>query len=258
MQAAGSEEPAAVLRAEGITVTFGGVTALRNVSVEATAGAVTSVIGPNGAGKTTLFNVIGGTQKQQGGRVLLTGSDVSGEAPERRFRAGIARTFQTARLFGHLTVAENVYLAAQTSMRLRSQLARRVTNEVLLDAVRETLARLNLWDDRDRQSDSLSYATRRRVEVARALVSRPVALLLDEPMAGMVSVERTELARLFTEIAGEGVAVVLIEHDVDVVMSISNSVFVLDHGELIASGPPAVVQREAAVIAAYLGTAPNE
>jgi len=236
----------AALEVEEVTVRFGGHLALDRVGLQAEAGKVTGLIGPNGAGKTTLFNVITGLVAPQKGRVLVDGRDVTRMAPYRRARRGLARTFQRLELFGLLTVRENVELA--TSVRG----ARRPGRDA--DAA---LAVAGLADVAGSRADELPTGTARRVELARALATGPRVLLLDEPASGQDESETAAFRQVLRTVAGEGVAVVLVEHDVHLVMSTCHTVHVLDFGRVLAVGTPRQIQRNRAVLDAYLGSVPG-
>jgi branched-chain amino acid transport system ATP-binding protein len=244
-------EPAvARLEVRSVTVRFGGNVALDDVGFVAEPGRVTGLIGPNGAGKTTLFNVISGLLPPHAGRVLLDGRDLSGLRPARRARAGLARTFQQLELFGSLTVRENLRVAAD----LHRRWSRRAG-----DPARRTedlLARLGLVGVADVRVDALPTGQARLVELGRALAIEPSVLLLDEPAAGQDETETGRFQALLQELATEGRAVVLVEHDVHLVMATCAEVYVLDFGRVIATGTPAEIQRNEAVLAAYLGNVP--
>jgi len=236
-----------LLRVEDVSVWFGGVRALSGVTLDAPAGEVTGLIGPNGAGKTTLFDVVTGLQPPGEGRVLLEDADVTATAPHTRSRLGIARTFQRLEVFGTLSVAENVLVAAEM---------RRGWSRERLDAravAREAVERVGLSEVADVRVDRLPTGRTRLVELARALATRPRLLLLDEPSSGLTEVETLGLAQLLRELAASGLGVLLVEHDMSLVMGASDRVHVLELGRVIATGTPADVQADEGVRAAYLG-----
>lgn len=236
------------LEVRGVDVRFGGVTALQKVDLDAPAGQVTGLIGPNGAGKTTLFNVVTGLQKPQGGRVLLDSKDVTVLPPHRRARLGIARTFQRLEVFGSLTVRENILVAAEIRRRWSrdGSNTRKVADEVMAEVGLRAFSR--------ERCDTLPTGLARLVEVARALATRPAVLLLDEPSSGLDEQETDELAALLGRLAERDMAVLLVEHDVEMVMSVCRTIHVLDFGRVLAVGTPDEVQKDPAVRAAYLGT----
>jgi branched-chain amino acid transport system ATP-binding protein len=227
---------------EDVSVSFGGRAALIRVGLTAEAGTVTGLIGPNGAGKTTLFNVVCGLQPPNDGTVAIDGVDVTRLPPFKRARRGLARTFQRLELFGLLTVRENVRLAADV--------ARRAHPDAVADGL---LDRLGLGHLADQRADRLPTGQARLVELARALATEPCVLLLDEPASGQDERETAAFSAVLREVAADGVAVVLVEHDIQLVMDVCSDIHVLDLGRVIASGPPAEVQRNDAVLSAYLG-----
>ena len=234
----------AALEVRDITVSFGGRHALQDVALTADAACVTGLIGPNGAGKTTLFNVICGLQPPARGTVSIRGTEVTRLAPFKRARKGLARTFQRLETFGLLTVRENVRLAAG--------IAKRDDADAVTDALLERLGVAELGALR---ADRLPTGQARLVELARALATDPAVLLLDEPASGQDEQETAAFSGVLRQVAADGVAVVLVEHDVQLVMDVCTTVHVLDLGRVIASGSPAEVQRNEAVLAAYLGAA---
>ncbi len=234
----------AALEVSGVTVSFGGRLALAEVHLTAEAGAITGLIGPNGAGKTTLFNVICGLQTPQRGRVCISGTDVTKLAPFKRARRGLARTFQRLEPFGLLTVRENVRLAADV--------AKRGDADAVTDGL---LERLGLSASAGKRADRLPTGQARLLELARALATDPKVLLLDEPASGQDERETAAFSAVLREVAAEGVAVVLVEHDIQLVMDVCAHIHVLDLGRVLASGAPAAVQRDEAVLSAYLGAA---
>ena len=239
--------PDAVLAVEEVSVRFGGVQALDAVTLSAYAGQVTGLIGPNGAGKTTMFNVITGLESPSSGRVAIAGRDVNGLTTHRRARLGLARTFQRLEIFGSMTARQNVLAAAE----FRNTWCRdRQDATAVADEVLERVGLTAVAEDR---ADALPTGLARLVELGRALASRPSLLLLDEPGSGLDSTESEALGDLLLDLAADGMAVLLVEHDVDLVMRVCDSVHVLDFGRRIASGTPAEVQADPAVQAAYLG-----
>ena len=233
-----------MLSVEDVHVRFGGVDALRGVSLEAPTGRVTGLIGPNGAGKTTLFNVITGLQRPDKGTVHLGDRNLTRKGIRARSRAGLGRTFQRLEVFGSLTVRENVLLAAELHGYSGS-----VADEVL--------DRIGLAPLASQQAGSLPTGTARLLELARALATRPTVLLLDEPGSGLDDAESRDLGLLLTRLAAEGMSVLLVEHDVELVMTTCDHVYVLDFGQLLAEGTPAEVQADLQVQTAYLGAEPS-
>jgi ABC-type branched-subunit amino acid transport system ATPase component len=249
------------LAAQGVTVTFGGLRALDDVSLTATAGATVGLVGPNGAGKTTLFGVLSGLQRPDRGRVLIDGIDVTRASPQARARRGLARTFQRLELFGELTVREHLVVAH----RVRTGRARFLTDVLGLGwrasaeeerLVGELLALLELDAVADVPAAALPLGTGRLVEVGRALARGPTVMLLDEPSAGLDQYETERLADALRRTRAErGVALVVVEHNVELVLGLSERVTVLDFGRVIAEGSPAEIRADPEVQAAYLGTA---
>lgn len=255
-----------VLSVNAVGVRFGGLVALRDVSFAVPEGGVLAIVGPNGSGKSTLFNVMTGLVPASAGSVVLTPRDAPPRdltrlKPHRILRAGIARTFQNIRLFPDLTVLQNVLIGEHARLRsgpIRAVLRLPATRAEERAARDRAIAILSLFANRllprlDQPVRALSYANRRRVEIARALASRPRVLLLDEPTAGMNPAETLELADQIAALNANGLTIVLIEHKLDVVAQLADSVVVLDGGEVIARGTPDAVRRDPQVIAAYLG-----
>jgi branched-chain amino acid transport system ATP-binding protein len=242
----------ALLEVRDATVRFGGNVALDDVSIDADPGCVTGLIGPNGAGKTTLFNVITGLLPPNSGHVVLDGRDVTRINPTKRARLGLARTFQRLELFSLLSVRENIRVAAD----IRKGYARDGSNPATV--VEEIIERVGLQDVADARVDSLPTGQCRLVELGRSLATRPKVLLLDEPASGQDDQETAQFAQLLRELAAEGMAVVLVEHDVALVMSVCERVHVLDFGRIIAHGSPDEIQQDEAVLAAYLGSGANQ
>jgi len=252
-----------LLAVEGVGKRFGGLLALTGVCFEVERGQIHGLIGPNGAGKTTLFNAITGLYAIDAGSIVFDGRPIHDLRPQELLRRGIARTFQNIRLFGHLSVLENVMLGGHARMKsgpLRCALGldRREERAAAQRAL-QLLGLLDLEQVAGDAAETLSYGDQRRLEIARVLASDPALLLLDEPAAGMNAAEAAELGRLLRRICGElGKTILLIEHDMELVMSLCERVTVLDHGQLVTSDVPAEVQRHPAVIAAYLGSADTQ
>jgi len=237
----------ASLEVTDITVRFGGNVALDDVSLTAEAGCVTGLIGPNGAGKTTLFNVITGLLPPNAGQITLEGRPLDRLSPTKRARLGLARTFQRLELFSLLSVRENIRVAAD----IRRGYSRDRDDPAAV--VEHIIDRIGLRAVADARVDSLPTGQCRLVELGRSLATKPKMLLLDEPASGQDETETAEFAELLRALAAEGMAVVLVEHDVHLVMKICEKVHVLDFGRIIAVGAPAEVQANEAVLAAYLG-----
>ncbi len=238
----------ASLEVKDITVRFGGNVALDMVSLTTEPGCVTGLIGPNGAGKTTLFNVITGLLPPNSGRVVLDGRDVTKVSPTKRARLGLARTFQRLELFSLLSVRDNIRVAAD----IRRGYSRDKENPA--EAVERIIDRIGLRAIADERVDALPTGQCRRVELGRSLATKPAVLLLDEPASGQDETETAQFADLLRELAAEGMVVVLVEHDVHLVMKVCQTVHVLDFGQIIAVGTPGEIQRNDAVLAAYLGS----
>ena len=228
---------------------FGGHAAVRDVDLDVEPGRITGLIGPNGAGKTTWFNVITGLQDTVSGRVILDGKDITAAKAHSRARAGIARTFQRLEVFGSLTARENVLTAAEIRRswsRDRSTDPRRDTEEIL--------DRVGIRAVADERVDAMPTGLARLVELGRALATHPKLLLLDEPASGLDETESDSFADLLVELAGEGMAILLVEHDVQLVMKVCTMIHVLDFGAILAVGTPFEIQQDQAVLDAYLGS----
>jgi branched-chain amino acid transport system ATP-binding protein len=252
-----------MLRLDGVSKQFGGLRAVHGVDLELVPGRMTGLIGPNGAGKTTVTNLITGYMSVTEGTITLGDRDITRLEPDVIARAGVARTFQTSRLFGELSVAENVMVACQErpgervsllGCLLGSRRSNRLTRAWRAEA-EQLLERFGMARYADEEAGSLAYGLRRRVEIMRALALKPKVLLLDEPVAGMTGAEAELVGDVIRELSAEGLAVLLIEHNVPFVTGLCDEIFVLSYGELIASGPPADVIANEAVVEAYLGRA---
>ena len=244
---------APVLRTEGLSVNYGGLRALIEATIEVHRGRLVGLIGPNGAGKTTFVDAVGGFTSSRG-RVLLDGTDISRLAPHRRAKLGLARTWQTTELFDDLTVAENLAVACRLPA-VKQVVGSVFSGRFVEDpGVADALDLLELMPLRDAFPDSLSQGQRKLVGVARALASRPSVVCLDEPAAGLDSDESEALGQRLRRVAESGTATLLIDHDMDIVLTVSDYVYVLDFGRIIAAGAPEAVQKDPAVVEAYLGT----
>jgi len=254
----------ALLEVDNIVKRFGGLFAVNDVSFEVERGQIVSMIGPNGAGKTTAFNCITGLYPLSGGDVRFDGVSLLGMAPHRITRLGISRTFQNIRLFSYMTAVDNVMVGEHCRMKakvwddlLHTRKERSEERAVEARAM-ATLRRLGLERYADVYARNLPYGLQRRLEIARALASSPTLLLLDEPAAGLNPQEKVELMGVISRLRDDGLTIFLIEHDMRVVMGISNRIVVLDYGEKIAEGTPKEVRENPRVIDAYLGSGASQ
>lgn len=248
-----------ILKVSDIGISFGGLKAIDGVGFSVEAGEIFSIIGPNGAGKTTLFNVISGIYEASQGRIELAGQDVTRLEPDLLAARGLSRTFQNLQIFQRMTAIENVMVGRhlQEKCNLFADLFRlpSVTqqNTETRKAAEAYLEEVGLQDSGDMPAGALSYGACKRLEIARALAAEPRVLLLDEPAAGCNSIETEEIDRLICRVAAKGIAVVLVEHDMKLVMKISNRILVLERGRALVEGSPGDVRANPAVLEAYLG-----
>ena len=254
-----------ILKISGLTMDFGGIRALNRLDLDVNAGEIVALIGPNGAGKTTFFNCLTGIYLPTAGEIMLTppasGKSISlnGLKPNQVTEKGLARTFQNIRLFSQMTVLENVMIGRHCRTKafilgaIFRNPATRAEERQIVDTSYTILEKVGLADQANEFAKNLSYGAQRRLEIARALATEPFLLLLDEPAAGMNPQETHELDRLIREISADGQSILLIEHDMKLVMSLSDRIFVMDYGKKIAQGKPSEIRSNPAVIKAYFG-----
>ena len=255
----GARDNMALLEVKELTMQFGGLTAVDSVSLEVKSGEIVSIIGPNGAGKTTLFNMFTGVYKASSGKVVFDGHDITGASPQQIVKLGMSRTFQNLRLFQSMRVVENVLEGTHVrtkygffdsllrTPRFKAEEAKKTVKAIKI------IESIGLGTRIDSYAKNLPYGEQRKVEIARAIATDAKLILLDEPAAGMNPQESEELMNFIKDLRGRGYTVVLIEHDMSVVMRISDRIYVLDHGKLIASGKPTEIASNPEVIRAYLG-----
>ncbi len=249
----------AILAVNNLSKSFGGVKAVNNLSFTVLKNNIHAIIGPNGAGKSTLFNLITGVIKPDEGNIQLQNQDITSLRTDKIAQNGISRTFQNIRLFPDMTVFETVLIGTYqfTGGNLLPALFRTKTfrnkESQAKERIEEIMKFVGLWDMRDEYAAKLSYGNQRRVEIARALATNPLLLLLDEPTAGMNQNETKELMSLFTEVNNQGITILIIAHDMHLVNSLSNQITVINFGEKLVEGPPELIQSHPAVLEAYMG-----
>jgi len=253
-----------LLSVRDVTKRFGGLTAVDTVSFEVHEGTIKALIGPNGAGKSTLFNSLTGFERPDSGSVVFAGAEIVGRSPRRVVRSGLARTFQNTQLFDHMSALENVMVGAQAHQRsgflaaaLQMPRARAEDRAAREDAGR-LLRLIGIEPWAQSLAADLPSGIRRLLEIARALATAPRLLLLDEPAAGLNASETAELVHTLRRVRDGGITVLVVEHDMALVMELSDEIVVIDRGRKIAEGPPRMIQKDPAVIAAYLGEDPDE
>jgi len=247
----GGESPDAILRTEGLTVRFGGLTALNNVNFAVPPGEIRAIIGPNGAGKSTFFNCLTGVLRPTGGRILFGGADIAGLPPDRISRKGIARSYQITNILPNATTLENVRVAAQSRRHGFSLLSHHLSHRDVLERALHVLEAVGLKGKEDELAANLSHGEQRNLEIGIALATEPTLLCLDEPTAGMSAAETHDTMALVRRIAKD-LTILIVEHDMQVVMGLADRITVLHYGEILAEGTPDEIQLNPRVMEVYL------
>jgi branched-chain amino acid transport system ATP-binding protein len=242
-----------VLRTEGLTIRFGGLTALNNVNLEVRRGEIRAVIGPNGAGKSTFFNCVTGVLRPTSGRILLNGNDITGQPPNMISRSGIARSYQITNILPNATALENVRIAAQSRRHGWNMFRHYTEFRDIIDKAEAVLASVGLASKADELASNLSHGEQRNLEIGIALATEPQLLCLDEPTAGMSAAETQDIMQLVRKIAKD-LTVLIVEHDMPLVMELADRITVLHYGQVLAEGPPAEIQNNPRVMEVYLKT----
>jgi branched-chain amino acid transport system ATP-binding protein len=242
-----------VLRTEGLTIRFGGLTALNNVNLDVRRGEIRAVIGPNGAGKSTFFNCVTGVLRPTSGRILLNGNDITGQPPNQISRSGIARSYQITNILPNATALENVRIAAQSRKHGWNMFRHYTEFRDIIDKAESVLASVGLAGKADELASNLSHGEQRNLEIGIALATEPQLLCLDEPTAGMSAAETQDIMQLVRKIAKD-LTVLIVEHDMPLVMELADRITVLHYGQVLADGPPAEIQNNPRVQEVYLKT----
>jgi branched-chain amino acid transport system ATP-binding protein len=246
-------ETAPVLRAEGLTIRFGGLTALNNINVDIRRGEIRAIIGPNGAGKSTFFNCVTGVLRPTSGRILLNGADITGLPPNLISRAGVARSYQITNILPNATTLENVRIAAQSRRHGWNMLRHYGSFRDIIDKAESVLASVGLTSKADDLASNLSHGEQRNLEIGIALATEPQLLCLDEPTAGMSAAETHDTIQLVREIA-KNLTILIVEHDMELVMGLADRITVFNYGAVLAEGPPVEIQNNPRVLEVYLKT----